>query len=112
MSGSEENVGFVEYLLGAEFRFLQERDVGLDLYQSGIWGVSTFSLLVASLTVFFLAIFHLFSTRRHILVLLVGLGGAALLLGLVGTYVRFLALQEAGKGLLQATSGPPPITRG
>jgi hypothetical protein len=96
----EENLSFMDSILGADIRFLQERDLGLDLYNSGFYGIGVFCLAVASATVFLLAIFHLLPSRKHIVILLLGLGGAAAVLGLLGAYIHHSQLPEIEASVL------------
>ena len=62
MNSLEEKSGFLSYLLKTELRFLQERDLGFDLYNSGYCGLAVFVLAIITITVFFLSIcfFQLF----------------------------------------------------
>ncbi|MCH2579678.1 MAG: hypothetical protein MK133_00585 [Planctomycetes bacterium] len=103
MNNPVEKSGFLGYLLEADFRFLQERDLGLDLYNSGPCGLIVFVLTVAAATIFFLSIFHLIPQRKHVTLLLLGTSGLAFAFGLLGTWLNHLQLEEVGAG--QSRSG-------
>jgi len=91
--------GFFEFLRSMEPRVFQEREVGLDIYLSG-WGLIPAALLVASVTVFFLAIFQAIPRLRHSIPVLVALGVLAVGIGLLGTYLQYRAHLDPGR--------PPP----
>ena len=110
--GTEENVSYVEYILSIRLRFLQERTVGLDLYHSGTLGILVFCLVVASATIFLLALFQAIPKRRHIVGMLVALGSLALLLGVVASYLNFRALPTRADEIIRAAAGNAPVTRG
>src|SRR5258706_9463788 len=97
---TEAAPGFFQFLSAMEVRFLQEREVGLDLYLSGMWGIVPSALAVAAGTTFLLAIFQAIPRRRHSIPVLLGLGLVALILGLLGSYVQYTAFLRPG--------GPPP----
>jgi hypothetical protein len=103
---------FWDFLRQASFRFYQERDLGLDLYHSGMPGVALAILLVASAVVFLLAIFHIIPSRRHVVVLLFGLGAAALATGAGTAYWHFLHLDTLAPQLIRETAGPAPASEG
>ena len=107
-------MSFVDFLTLINPRFLQEREVGLDIYLSGLWGWLPASLAVASATVFLLALFHLIPSRRHSVPLLLGLGVGALLVGLLGSYLNFTGFSatpdEPFAEILIAGQGAPPET--
>jgi hypothetical protein len=103
---------FWDFLRSARFRFYQERDLGLDLYHSGVAGVALEVLAVASAVVFLLAIFHVIPVRRHVVAILLGLGVTALAVGLGATYLHFLDLEAAAPDLVRETAGPSPSTEG
>jgi hypothetical protein len=105
-------VAFLDYILESDIRFYQERDLGLDLYHSGFFGLAPACLLVSSATIFLLAIFHLLPRRKHTLVLLLSLGGIALALGFTGSYLHFERLAEIGASLIRQAAGPLPVTKG
>ncbi len=111
-TGSEEDISFVDYISGAKFRFLQERLVGLDLYYSGTLGLVVFCLFVAVATVFTLAIFQVIAKRRHVVSLLLGLGGTSFLLGLTCSYMNFQTLLEGRGDFVRASAGALPVERG
>ena len=98
--------------LQSQFRYYQERDLGLDLYHSGSAGLGLAVLAIASALVFLLAIFHVIPVRRHVVTLLLGLGATALLLGWGTTYIHFLQLEEVAPQLIRETAGPAPATEG
>ena len=85
MNDAEEKSGFFGYLMRADYRFLQERDLGIDLYNSGYCGLAVFVLAVAVVTIFLLSIFHMIPRRRHVTILLPGTGCLAFAFGLLGT---------------------------
>lgn len=109
MNNPVEKSGFLGYLLEADYRFLQERDLGLDLYNSGSCGLIVFVLTVAAATIFFLSIFHLIPQRKHVTFLLLGTSGLAFAFGLLGTWLNHLRLEEVGKVLFNATGGTLPV---
>jgi hypothetical protein len=108
---SEEIGAFLDYILSAHFRFLQERYLGLDLYYSGSLGILVFCLFIVTLTVFFLAIFQVIPRRSHVIWLLLGLGGVSILLGLVCSFWNFHALREGGHSVIQEAAGARPANR-
>lgn len=89
---------FIEFLRSADFRFFQEREVGLDIYLSGPWALLPAALAVASVTVFAVALFHLIPRRKHSISLLIGIGVAALLIGTLGAYLNYSGLARNPKG--------------
>lgn len=103
---------FIEYILRSDWRFLQEREIGLDLYQSGALGVAVCALGVASATVFFLALFQILPRPRHIAGLLGGLGLVAALVGLAATYWNFTSLATQVDEIVSEAAGPRPVTLG
>jgi hypothetical protein len=108
MTGSGETGTFLDFVLRADFRFYQERTLGLDLYHSGYAGIAVFSLGVASLTVFLLAIFHLIPNRKRLAAILLGLGALAFAAGTLGTYLHFRGLPAAAESLVRENAGPRP----
>ncbi len=103
---------FLEFVRASDFRFYQERDLGLDLYHNGLPGLLLAFLVCALVVVFLLAIFHVIPGRKHIVRLLLGIGAAALLLGLGTTYVHYLQLPGIEEQLIRPTAGPPPSSAG
>lgn len=99
---------FFEFVRQGQFRFYQERDLGLDLYHNGLPGILLFVLAVASAVVFFLAIFHVITARRHVVRILMGLGVAAAFLGAGTSYYHFLHLTELEPKIIRSTGGPSP----
>ena len=99
---------FVEFVLGADLRFYQERAIGLDLYHSGYSGIAVFALAVASLTVLLLAMFHLIIARKHTTIVLLGLGLAAFVLGAAGSYFNYASLPDGAADLIRDSAGPSP----
>ena len=112
MNNPVEKSGFLGYLLEADFRFLQERDLGLDLYNSGPCGLIVFVLTVAAATIFFLSIFHLIPQRKHVTLLLLGTSGLAFAFGLLCTWLNHLQLEEVGRALFSEAGGTRPVTAG
>lgn len=86
---------FLEYLRSAQLRYYQERDLAVDLCHSGWGGLLVAALTVATLVVFLLAIFHIIPGRKHVTLLLCGLGLCALAAGLGTTYWNWSALPAA-----------------
>ena len=80
--------GFLEFLRSMDLRVFQEREVGLDIYLSG-WGIAPAALLVASGTVFLLAIFQAIPRLRHSIPVLILLGVLATGMGGIGTYLHY-----------------------
>ncbi len=112
--GATEEITFLDYLLSARLRFLQERLLGLDIYHSGYLGIAVFCLTVASATVFLLAIFQLISKLRHAAILLTGLGVLAVLVGTSTSYLNFKALQDGEEGadkIVNIDAGTLPVSR-
>ena len=99
---------FLEYVRQGQFRFYQERDLGLDLYHNGLSGVLLFVLAIASVVVFLLAIFHVITTRRHVVRLLLGLGILTALLGIVISYHNYIHLKDVEPRIIRDTAGPRP----
>lgn len=87
---------FLDLLRNANLRFLQEREVGLDVYLSGPWGIVPAVLAVVALTIFALALFHLIPWRSRSVPLILAAGLLALVVGVVGSYVEFLDWREPG----------------
>lgn len=103
---------FVEFLRSSQFRFYQERDLGLDLYHAGAPGVLLFVLSVAIAVVFLLSIFHAIPKRTHVVSLLLALGSLALLLGGLTSFLHFHHLAALEPRLIRASAGPAPATAG
>ncbi len=101
---------FLEFIRQSQLRFYQERDLGLDLCHAGLPGVLVFVLAIATGTVFLLSIFHVIPQKRHVALLLLGLGGLAALAGLLTTYIHFQYLTTLEPRLIRATAGPAPVT--
>lgn len=99
---------FLDFVRTASFRFYQERDLGLDLYSYGMVGIALFALLVASMVVFLLALFHAIPVRRTVVALLLGLGAVAAGTGFVRSYLTYLNLEGVATSLLESHAGPPP----
>ncbi|MDM7914809.1 MAG: hypothetical protein QUU85_06005, partial [Candidatus Eisenbacteria bacterium] len=91
---------FIRFLRAIDLRVFQEREVGLDIYLSGLWALVPLALAVALSTVFLLSIFKAIPIRRHAIVLLLAGGAAAFAVGLGGTYLRHRQFSRA--------DGPPP----
>ena len=77
---------FLSFLRLANPRFLQEREIGLDVYLSGFWGLAPVALGIVVVTIFLLALFHLLPLRRRSVPLLLATGFLALALGVSGAY--------------------------
>lgn len=99
---------FLQFVRGSQFRFYQERDIGLDLYHCGLPGILLGALVVATVLVFLLAIFHAIPARRHVLGLLLGFGFSALLLGAGTSFFNFKTLPEREARVIRGTAGPQP----
>ncbi len=112
MKNLEEQSGFFSYLLKSELRFLQERNLGFDLYNSGYCGLLVFVLVIITLTVFFLAIFNVIPLRRHVTILLPGSGCLALAIGLLGSWLNFRQLDEVSATLFSKAGGAAPLGPG
>ena len=112
MNNLEEKSGFFSYLLKSELRFLQERNLGFDLYNSGYCGLAVFVLAIITITVFFLAIFNVIPLRRHVTILLPGSGFLALAVGLLGSWLNFRQLDEVSATLFSKTGGAAPLSTG
>ena len=102
-------MSFVDFVLNADLRFLQERAVGLDLYRSGYAGIVTFCLAVSSATVFLLAKFHVIPSRKHTSGILLGLGVLSALAGLTTSYLNYSSLPSAAASLISNSGGPLPV---
>ncbi len=105
---------FIEFLELINPRFLQERELGLDVYLSGLWGWIPAGLAIVAATVFLLAIFHVIPSRRRSVPILLAVGVIAFVAGLIGTVVnhRALPLPEQGPmpAILSAERGRRPET--
>jgi hypothetical protein len=101
---------FLDSLRQAQFRFYQERDLGLDLYHSGWSGLLVFALLIASGVVFLLAIFHVVPARRHVVAILLGLGLSALLAGLATSWWNFAHFDTVAARVIRDSAGPAPAS--
>jgi hypothetical protein len=88
---SENLRGFWAFLRSMDWRVFQEREIGLDIYLSGITAWIPLALAVASATVFLLAIFQWIPLRRHSIPVLLGAGALALAVGLLGTWIAYRA---------------------
>jgi hypothetical protein len=114
-TASAEGGGFFDFVRHSQFRFYQERDLGLDLYHSGLAGIALFTLAIASAVIFLLAIFHVIAERRHAVILLLVLGLATAAVGTARSYVSFGALSSndataVETRLVRETAGPAPVT--
>ena len=112
MNNLEEKSGFFSYIFKSELRFLQERNLGFDLYNSGYCGLAVFILGIITITVFFLAIFNVIPLRRHVTILLPGTGCLALAVGLLGSWLNFRQLDEVSVTLFSKTGGAAPVSIG
>jgi len=89
MSVAVELVEFLDFLRGLSLRYLQEREIGLDVYLSGLWALVPTALGVAGLTVFLLALFHVIPKRKHSISLLLVVSLGALVVGFLGSYLKY-----------------------
>ena len=112
MNNLEEKSGFFSYIINSELRFLQERNLGFDLYNSGYCGLAVFVLAIITITVFFLAIFNVIPLRRHVTILLPGSGCLALAVGLLGSWLNFRQLDEVTATLFSKAGGAAPVSTG
>ena len=101
-------VEFLRFIRQGQFRFYQERDLGLDLYHNGLPGILLFVLAIASAVVFLLAIFHVITARMHVVRLLLGLGITAAILGGGASYYHFIHFREMEPQIIRDTGGPRP----
>ena len=102
--------GFWQFARSAQFRFYQERDLGLDLYHNGWPGVALGILAVALGVVFLLTIFHVIPGRRHVTSLLLGLGLAAAVTGFGTSYAHWNDLAAVEARIIRDTAGPRPAS--
>ena len=112
---TEEN-GFFDFLTAANLRFLQDRDVGLDVFLSGWSALVPAALGIASATVFLLALFHVIPCRAHSIPILLGISVLAVVVGLIGSYFQYAHLVAHPKGpyarILTDGRGASPVTVG
>ena len=94
----------------ADFKFYQQRDLGLDLYFAGWPAVLIGVALIASVLVFLLAIFHVIPRKRHVVTLLLGLGVAAAAAGLALSYVHAAGIEQYAPKLVHEAAGTAPQT--
>ncbi|MBN1441849.1 MAG: hypothetical protein JXA90_04020, partial [Planctomycetes bacterium] len=109
MIRSEESQSFLDYIADAKIRFLQERDLGLDLYFSGYLGILVFCLSLAITVIFLLAIFGVIPRRRHVVCLLLGLGALAFLAGLGSSYWNYQAVLSGSVSIVREVAGARPV---
>lgn len=109
---SAEPLDYWQLISQSQFRFYQQRDLGLDLYHSGFPGMLLVVVGIASLVVFLLAIFHLIPVKKHVVTLLLSLGGVAGLTGFLASYWNVRHLAEVEKLLFRETAGPLPVDDG
>jgi hypothetical protein len=81
--------GLVDFLRSVDPRIFRDREVGLDIYLSGAWGVLPLALAVAVATVFLLAIFQAIPQRSHSVPVLLVLGLLASGSGALGSYLQY-----------------------
>jgi nitric oxide reductase large subunit len=93
---------FLEFLRSMDLRVFQEREVGLDIYLSGMLAILPVALAIASATVFLLAIFQLIPLRRHSVAALLTAGFLAAAAGLAGAWVNY-------RGSLRPDAPPPRV---
>ena len=105
---------FAEFLQRISLRYLQERDVPLDLYLSGIWGWILLALFVVCATIFVLAIFHVIPKRQHSVSLLFVFAVGALVVGGGSAYLNFttyiLDTEAPQPAIFTAAKGRTPET--
>ena len=109
---SAEPLDYWQFLTQSQFRFYQQRDLGLDLYHNGFPGILLAVVAIASAVVFLLAIFHLIPVKKHVVTLLLSLGGVAGLRGFLSSYWNVLHLPEVETQLIRETAGPWPVDEG
>jgi hypothetical protein len=102
---------FWDFIRTGQFRFYQERDLGLDLYHSGWPGILLILLMTICGAVFLLAIFHVIPERRHVVRLLLGLGLIAALTGVGTSYFHYKDLEKIAPLIIRNTAGPSPVTQ-
>ena len=107
-----ESMPIWDFLRQSEFRFYQQRDLGLDLYFTGIPGIALAVLLIASAVVFLLAIFHVVPLRKHVVAILLSLGAVAALTGFFTTYWHVENLPEFEAKFADQRGGAGPIPNG
>ena len=101
-------ISFFEYLSSVDLKSLQRREVLLDFYSSGYLGMLVPCVLVASLTVFFLALFQIIPKRRHIVAILLALGILATTVGMTSSYLNFATLPARRAEIVREVSNEPP----
>ena len=109
---SAEPLDYWQLIGQSQYRFYQQRDLGLDLYHSGFPGMLLVVIGIASVVVFLLAIFHLIPVKKHVVTLLLSLGGVAGLTGFLTSYWNVRHLAEVEKQLIRDTAGPLPVDDG
>lgn len=72
-----------------DLRVFGEREIGLDIYLSGVWGILPLVLGIVSATVFLLAIFKYIPIRKHSVLTLLAAGLIAAGVGLGGAYLGY-----------------------
>lgn len=108
MAQPEEPISFWDFIFASHLRFYQERDLGLDLYHSGLPGGVLVVIAIASVVIFLLAIFHVIPIKKHVVTLLLTLGISAALIGLGATYWHVQHLTELEAQLIRESAGPLP----
>ena len=105
---------FVEFLQRISPQYLQERDVPLDLYLSGVWSWIPLALFIVCATIFVLAIFHVIPKRRHSVSLLFLLAVGVLLVGGGSAHLNFttyiLDTEAPQSAIFTAAKGRAPET--
>ncbi len=109
---STETLDYWSFVTQSQFRFYQQRDLGLDLYHSGFPGILLALFAVASVVVFLLAIFHIIPVKKHVWILLLSLGILSGLTGFLACYWNVSHLAELETVLVRETAGPWPVNQG
>jgi hypothetical protein len=72
-----------------DLRVFQEREIGLDIYNSGFWALAPVGLAVVSVTVFLLSAFCVIQVRRQAIAILLAAGLASVFCGTSGAYIQY-----------------------
>ena len=108
----EEPIDYWSFLIQSQFSFYQQRDLGLDLYHTGLPGILLAVFGISSVVVFLLAIFHLIAVKKHVVTLLLSQGVLAGLTGFLASYWNVSHLAEVETNLIRETAGPLPADAG
>ena len=107
-----EPVSFWDFIFQSELRFYQERDLGLDLYHTGLPGALLVTIVISSAIIFLLAIFHVIPVKKHVVSLLLSLGLLAALTGWGFTYWHVENITQLETQLVRESAGPLPANQG